>query len=281
MNILSILICLGLERYLNLDEAFRSFNWFTKYVNQIYKFVNIDKFPEYIVILLILFPVMFITALIQFGLMHILGGVLGIVFNIAVLFFSLNSTCLEKKFAEYFTAKNAGNLTAASESINQPYTKNDTIQSLTRSMTITLLRYYVREVFGVLFWFLLGGGFGALTYRLVIQLNKLTNNSNLQYKDLHSAASNLLDLLDWIPVRITTLIYSFAGNFTKCFGTWLRHLWDTQDANDAMLINCGLASVGVKDPSIEEVNLDEDQAAIDLLNRTLIIALVCIALLSI
>lgn len=86
-------------------------------------------------------------------------------------------------------------------------TQNDALQAGRQ----TLLSDFLQDLFAPLFWLLLLGPAAALAY---YSLRVLLRHSN---ESLHQAALSLQHLMDWIPVRVLSISFALAGNFTT---TW-------------------------------------------------------------
>lgn len=110
----------------------------------------------------------------------------------------------------------------------------------------------LEETVAVLFWLLVFGPLGALFYRLA--------HIYREQQDIHSPQYQLVDqlihALDWIPVRILTLIFALLGNFVAGFNTWLDYLteWDRPAA--LVLKDSALHSIGVSSSNSEQPLLD-------------------------
>ncbi|MCX7557394.1 hypothetical protein OS187_11320 [Xanthomonadaceae bacterium JHOS43] len=75
-----------------------------------------------------------------------------------------------------------------------------------------------RRWFGVLFWFLLLGPFGALLYRLA---ERGAGASAGPLPPAHAAAyRHLLAILDWPVAHLMALALAIAGNFDAVHGAW-------------------------------------------------------------
>ncbi|SEG13023.1 cobalamin biosynthesis family protein [Vibrio hangzhouensis] len=70
----------------------------------------------------------------------------------------------------------------------------------------TLLLSYARNVVGVLFWYSLLGGIGALFYRLTLELARNWSPSQRNFSEFGRAAASLFVLLDFVPQRLFSLL---------------------------------------------------------------------------
>ncbi len=100
-------------------------------------------------------------------------------------------------------------------------------------------------VFGVLFWFCLLGGPGALLFRLANTLDAMWGYRTAQFIDFGWAAARIDDVLNWLPARLTALTYAMLGNWHDAINCW-RHqaaAWDSPNAGPVMAAGAGALGV--------------------------------------
>ncbi|EPR4993036.1 cobalamin biosynthesis family protein [Vibrio navarrensis] len=76
----------------------------------------------------------------------------------------------------------------------------------------TVILGYGRNVIGVFFWFAIGGGIGALMYRLTTELARAWSPSRQHYSPFGLSAVRLTALLDVIPLRLFALLLALGKN---------------------------------------------------------------------
>jgi len=119
-------------------------------------------------------------------------------------------------------------------------------------------------VFGVLFWFWILGPAGAVLYRVVVQAGMRTGSFS-------EGAVMARNWLDWIPVRLFSFLFAFAGQFAPAFACWRKHALEKPSVSTPLLAECGRAALGTTGAASGE-------EALSLLDRVLIIMLVILAL---
>lgn len=87
-----------------------------------------------------------------------------------------------------------------------------------------------RQFFGLLFWYLVLGIAGALIYRLLDLFSK-TDHSLI--------ATQIMGYVDWLPARLTGILFLLVGHFDKGYEFMIKHLPTGVDENTAFLIGCG------------------------------------------
>ncbi len=63
-----------------------------------------------------------------------------------------------------------------------------------------------RNVIGVLFWYGVLGGSGAFLYRLIAELARALSPSRTTFQPFGFTAVRILALLDWLPLRLFSLL---------------------------------------------------------------------------
>ena len=86
-----------------------------------------------------------------------------------------------------------------------------------------------------LFWLMLAGLPGIVAYKLVNTADSMIGHLNARYRHFGRAAARLDDLMNWIPARLTGLLYALAaGGGWRCV---LRVMW--RDARKHVSPNAG------------------------------------------
>ncbi|TXZ86927.1 adenosylcobinamide-phosphate synthase, partial [Vibrio cholerae] len=70
----------------------------------------------------------------------------------------------------------------------------------------TLVMGFGRNVIGVLFWYGVLGGSGAFLYRLIAELARAWSPSRTTFQPFGFTAVRILALLDWLPLRLFSLL---------------------------------------------------------------------------
>lgn len=89
----------------------------------------------------------------------------------------------------------------------------------TGSLVRAVFRGARRRWFGVLFWFLLLGPFGALLYRLTERATQTSTGAALPPAQA-ALWQHLLDILDWPVAHLMTLALAVVGHFDAVHGAW-------------------------------------------------------------
>ena len=100
-----------------------------------------------------------------------------------------------------------------------------------------------RNVFGVLFWFvLLPGPSGAILYRLSAFLHRRWGGKG----EFGRFATQLRNLLEWPAVRLTAASFAAVGDFEDAVYCWRTQAGAWPDPNLGIVLAAGAGALGVK-----------------------------------
>lgn len=209
MDLFVIVLCLLSERFLVHKSAHQRFHWFLSYGN---KFVSrVPSASPWLLLALTILPLLLLVGLILNSVHHLFFDIVGIFFNIVIFYYCIGP-------------------------VNPFYPIH--AKPADQMMDDDIAHYLVHandELFAVLFWYLVLGPLGILAYRLISLSKKLTVISEV--------ASYLLELLDWLPARMTALLYLLVGNFQSGYQYYSQLFFSRPDKNSALLSVCGLAAL--------------------------------------
>lgn len=119
--------------------------------------------------------------------------------------------------------------------------------ALARAGVESLLENGNDAVFGTLFWFLLGGGPGALLFRLSNTLDAMWGYRNARFLRFGWAAARIDDLLNWVPARLTAWSYAWLGDRRRALACWKAQApaWSSPNAGPVMAAGAGALGVTV------------------------------------
>ena len=169
-------------------------------------------------IALALAPPLLVVGLFQLAVDAQLIGLAEMLFGIAVLFYAWGPRDLDRDVAAILDAPD-------------PVSRRDAIARLSVDgnpllddghLVEAVFRSAMRRWFGVLFWFLLLGPFGAIGYRLTVLSARATGGEAGLGLPTRTArgARTLLAALDWPVAHLLTLALALVGNFDSVLGAW-------------------------------------------------------------
>jgi AmpE protein len=185
-------------------------------------------------IALALSPLLLATALLQWALDTPLYGVVGLLFGIGVLFYCWGPRDLDLDVGAIVDAPDAAARQAAIARLSP---NGGDIASLLTAVFHAARRRW----FGVLFWFLLLGAFGAVLYRFVAFAAE--DDAALLPAENAAGAQRLLAWLDWPVSQLMALFMALVGDFDTVLSAWKQNGGAGFDANADFLGAAGRASV--------------------------------------
>ncbi|MDQ6679642.1 MAG: CobD/CbiB family protein, partial [Pseudomonadota bacterium] len=188
-----------------------------------------------------------------------LNVLVGLAFDVAVLYLTLGF----RQFSHYFTdirdALDRGDETTARQLLAQ--WRHLDASELPRS---ELLRHVIehsllaahRHMFGVFFWFVLLSTFGfgpagAVLYRMAEFASRYwafksrTVGAPVNER-LMRLSQRLFDLLDHVPARLTAFGFAVVGNFEEAINCWRRDAWLWKYPNEGVILAAAAGAVGVR-----------------------------------
>lgn len=137
------------------------------------------------------------------------------IFQLVLLWLALdwrNTAKFSKRFIRAYSREDKAYCRQLLEAPLNRETRNLSLLGLGKAGAETQLLAYGRLVAGVLFWYALAGGIGALMYRLAVSLARVWSPSRQHYHTFGLPAVRILAVLDIIPLRIFALLFCIGHN---------------------------------------------------------------------
>ncbi|QMT60410.1 MULTISPECIES: regulatory signaling modulator protein AmpE [unclassified Legionella] len=242
MKLLVILLCLLSERFLIHSVSYQRFYWFPDYCQKIKNMGNKHSFLNnpWALLVLIIVPILLLVSLLYLLLNPVVFGLMGFLLSVLVFFYCLGP-----------------------QNVFYPI-----VQSDTKSNQELVGDYFIlvnRQLFSLVFWFIIAGPIGALAYRLITLCREIPF--------IEEQADEVTDLFEWIPARLTVLLFLLVGNFQRGFSLFTNYFLAKPDMNNEMLRECGLLAVRTNET--DEIPMP---VAEGLVEHAIIVMLVFIAL---
>jgi AmpE protein len=281
MKLIVILICLAIQRYANINGSF-SQSWFEIYLGWLKPlFAKLNKWLSLAAIIL---PVLVVLFLINLLLTWRLFDLFGIVFAALVLFLCIEAQDFRHILAPYLEDKaetHDAEARAPIRNLAEEFDESVPHESPALHRTITKLIFLKasQDMFMVLFWFMIFGIYGAAGYYIIKLTSKFAPRLQGHYETIGNAAITLQNILDWVPTRILGISYALAGNFSQGFTYCYKHLALGLQENKTFAVNSGLSALDITQET--EPDIKENINAINLIDRTIIVWLISILLITI
>lgn len=242
MKLFVILLCLLSERFLIHSLSYKRFYWFFDYYNKIKSVADRNSLflNPWLLLALIILPILISVLLIYLLLHHIIFGLMGLLLNVGIFFYCLGPNNV---FYPVIESESQGSI----ELIGDYFVQVNT------------------QLFSLIFWYIIAGPIGALAYRLITLCRNM--------EAVSEQANEITDLLEWIPARMTALLFLLVGNFQRGFSSFIKFIFAKPDANKQMLRECGM--LAVREDEKNELSMIEAETLVE---HAIIVLLVLIAL---
>lgn len=240
-TLLAVVVALALGHVAqSLAIAVRNYGWFDAWLRWLDgKFPDDGFWRGRYGIVLALLPPLLVLALFQIALHDPVYGLPGIAFGVAALFYAWGPRDLDQDVEAIVDAPDAARRReAAAQLWPQPEDARDVDGP---AAVEAVFRNALRRWFGVLFWFLLLGPFGALLYRLsALAAEDFSARLATQTAE---GARILLVALDWPVAQLVSLSMALVGNFDVVASAWKAHGGASFTLDTGFLAAAGRASV--------------------------------------
>ncbi len=273
MSLISLLIALMAERHLS-SPAWQFSTYYQHYLTWLdKKFGAQNVFQNTLsTLLMVLVPV-----LLLFLLINLLDSSL-FEFIISTLVLILCLGCVQAREAYKCFLRSAfrGEITTC-EINRQQLLQEKGLEEQGFGQALVWLNY--RYFIAIIIFFVLFGAPGAVFYRLLTALVEQPKSQTITINSQQKAfITQVLALIDWLPVRITAFGYMFVGHFSNALTTWLESLYDVNRSPNKVLTS--VAQVAEDFLVDEEDCTAEPCLLVRLAKRNLLLLLAVISILT-
>ena len=258
MSLISLICALLLEQWRPLAERHAVFSPVERYADFLERQFNAGEAQHGVIAwsLAVLPPVL--GAWLLYLLCAYINPLLALAVNVAVLYFTMGF----RQFSHYFTdihlALKDGDLDRARQLLGLWRGRSCALMNKEEIARLTMeeaLAASHRNVFGVVFWFvLLPGPSGALLYRLSMFLRRRWGTPDPGDPLLPAAglsqfgkfARDAFIVLDWMPVRVTAAAFAVVGDFEDAVYCWRSQADKWPDPALGIVLAAGAGAIGVR-----------------------------------
>ena len=173
----------------------------------------------------------------------------GVAIEVLLLYLALGARSLEEHGNAVALALADGDMAAARANVGRIVSRDaDGMDegAIARATVESVLENGNDAVFAALFWFAIAGAPGVVLYRLSNTLDAMWGYRNERYLHFGRFAARLDDAVNYVPARLTAIVYGVVGNFPRALACW-RHqapLWYSPNAGPVMAAGAG--ALGLK-----------------------------------
>ncbi len=281
MKLIVILLCLWLDHYMHVGSRGRQqyfFNLYEDFLNKLFGQMTWWVGPASLVVVAL--PIVVIVGALQvFGMLH--ANLLTLILGVAVLLFCLGASPLQSKLDAYLTADESKAAEAEQSLkmfIQEAGIKTD--EGFFRTVTQLAFWQCHERFFAIVFWFLILGPIGAVVYRMISWFHDNALHGVSMYPKQAEQMTWLHGWAAWLPSRVVSLSYTLVGNFMSSFDVWYKKAFKLGFVHD-ILVECGMASLGLQDAAVKLADKSENLAAQALVHRALLLWVLIIAVATI
>ena len=218
VTLLAVVVALALGHLApSLAQSLRDYGWFGRWVQWLDGRFPDDGFwrGRYGIVLALL-PPLLLVALFQLALDTPWFGLPALLFGVVVLFYAWGPGDLDLDVDAIVETRDPHERHAAAARL---YPAGAQVLLDGPSLVGAVFRNARQRWFGVLFWFLLLGPFGALLYRLAAVAAQDEVAQALP-ADTIAGARTLLAVLDWPVSQLMTLFLALVAHFDAVYAAW-------------------------------------------------------------
>lgn len=281
MTLISMLLALIIERLAVRSDAWQAHGYLKAYVrfsasSGLSRLAS-NRFGQYLWLVL---PGALVALILYLFDSHLIS----LVVNTLVLLLAIGCWHFRQLYKQYLNAMERGDEEAgflAMEQIRQDSGSRE--QSSYGQVLVWLnFQYYA----AVVFWFLVAGVFGVITYALVRHLQQPIAEDDTEQAAAHAscvpvnskAVARLDHWLNWFPARLFGLGFALVGHFSHASATLLSYFLDFTADNEQVITEVAAAAEPI--PELVINTLDESSHLLQLAKRNMLFLLALTAVLT-
>ncbi|CAI09075.1 putative cobalamin biosynthesis transmembrane protein [Aromatoleum aromaticum EbN1] len=186
-----------------------------------------------------------------FVLLWLIHPALAFAFNIAVLYLTMGFRQESHYFTDIHLALRMDELARARTLLGEwrggQYSEASSSEVARLAIEKALVAAH-RNVFGVVFWFIvMPGPTGAILYRLARFLGEeWGQRRDAEFGEFGRFARKAFAVIDWVPARLTAASFSVVGDFEDALFCWRTQAMLWGERASGILIAAGAGALGVR-----------------------------------
>lgn len=300
MSLLSLLAALLLEHSRPLKNRMWVYQHFGRYADLLEQYFNAGRAQHGAIAWgLAVLPPVLLVAVVQ-GMTYFFNPLLAWLWGAVILYATMGFKYYSETVSSIAAALKRGEFDDARNLLARWKGQTVEVQEPGDVARLTIEHALVsshRQMFAVIFWFVLLGPAGAVLYRLASVLqHKWGEREDAEFGEFGRFAARFFELYDWLPVRLTALCFAVVGDFEDAVYCWRAQAQAWMNPTQGILLASGAGALGVKlgEPLHREGGLefrpelgvgddadpDYVESAVSLIWRTLILWLAILLLMQ-
>lgn len=250
MNFIIISLSLVLDQLLGEPKRFHPLvgfghcaNWFEKTLNQGGAKNDLMGYGALSLVLLVIPPTLCMFIAVQ------LSGDYAWLLSIFVVYWAIGLKSMVQHAEVVFNALSNGDIAQARDAVARIVSRDTEHMDKKQVTSATIessLENGCDSLFGVLFWFVIGGAPAVVFYRLINTLDAMWGYHNRRFEYFGKIAARLDDILNYIPARLTAVSYAVMGKFKLAIQAWLSEANQLDSPNAGPVMTAGAGSLDIQ-----------------------------------
>lgn len=169
--------------------------------------------------------------------------------DVLVLYWAIGFKSLSEHVRPIYSYLAQGNLDDARSALARIVSRDTQAmdeEQVTAASIETTLENGCDSLFGVLFWYVLGGAPLVVLYRLINTLDAMWGYRTTRFEWFGKPAAKLDDVVNYIPARLTAISYAVCGNFPQAITSWRIFAPSLCSPNAGPVMSAGAGSLNLK-----------------------------------
>lgn len=249
MNFIVISLALALDQLLGEPKRFHPLvgfghcaNWFERVLNQGGSKKDLIGYGTLSLVLLVVPPILCTFIVLQ------LSGDYAWLVSIFVVYWAIGFKSMTQHTQAVFEALSNSDISDAREAVSRIVsrdTEHMDKKQITSASIESSLENGCDSIFGVLFWYVIGGAPAVVFYRLINTLDAMWGYRNKRFEYFGKVAARLDDILNYIPARLTAFSYAIMGRFKLAIQSWLSEANQLASPNAGPVMTAGAGSLDI------------------------------------
>lgn len=249
MAFFSVLAAVVLEHLRPLRQPLSYYKHYTRFTQWLERRFNAGEYSHgAIAWALAVLPVIVGVGLV-FALLDGVSPVLGWIWNVAVLYFTLGFKYFSDAAEQIARLLRAGDIEGARARL-EVWRGGDasrfSADDLARVTIEQVMAASHRQMFGVLLWFALLSSLGPVGAVLFRSASILARRWVTSRGSFGGFAQRAFHAINWLPARLTALTYAIAGNFEDATYCWRTQADSWPEPEEGVVLAAGAGAMGIR-----------------------------------
>jgi len=249
MAFFSVLAAVALEHLRPLRQPLSYYQHYTRFTQWLERRFNAGEYSHgAIAWALAVLPAIAGVGLV-FALLDGISPVLGWIWNVAVLYFTLGFKYFSDAAEQIARLLRAGDIEGARaryELWRGGDASRFSADDLARVTIEQVMAASHRQMFGVLLWFVLLSSLGPVGAVLFRSTSILARRWVTTRGSFGGFAQRAFHAINWLPARLTALTYAIAGNFEDATYCWRTQAGSWPEPEEGVVLAAGAGAMGVR-----------------------------------